>query len=113
MRKIHFHNKNLPNQMMESNDLLYIAIPGDGVAVFDVFGSFIKLVPCKPDRISVVQNYLLVREGTIIKVFTTDNFLDSGFTYEVPKGVSEFSFANDLVYLLTERGFFIGRYIED
>lgn len=108
-----FEGDNLPDQMLESNDYLYVSIPDKGVAIFDVFGTFIKIIPCKPDRISVVKKYLLVREGELINVFPVENLMDSDYSYKIPADVTEFSFDNDRVYLLRKSGLFIGEFIEE
>jgi len=105
-----FHNKTMPVQMVESNDRLYIAIPEAGVAVFDVFGTFIRMVPCKPERISVVDKYLLVRTGTVVTAIETENFFDSGHSYVLPEGATEFSFMHEKVYFLCEQALYVGRY---
>lgn len=107
-----FEDKQLPAQMLESNDYLYVSIPERGVAIFDVFGTFIKLFPCKPDHISVKQNYLLIRTGDKIQVVLADNVLESDYVYTVPEDVTEFAFAHDKVYLLREKGLFVGKYTQ-
>jgi hypothetical protein len=105
-----FEGENLPNQMIESNDFLFVCIPGIGVGVFDVFGTFIRMYPCAPDRIDVSNNYLLIQSGNKVEVVPLESFLDTELVYPLPEGVKEFSFSNDKVYLLKDNGLFIGSF---
>ncbi len=105
-----FDGDRQPDQMIESNDFLFVSIPGKGVGIFDVFGTFIRLLRMDSDRIDVLNNYLLVKSDSVIHTIPTDTFVDSDFTYPMKGIVIDFSFANKKVYVLKEEGLFIGRY---
>ena len=107
-----FDSENEPSQMLESNDFLYVLIPEKGVAVFDVFGTFIKLVEVNGSGISGFNRFLLVAKEKEIEVFDSQNMFMSSGAYPIPENTISFYFTQQLTYFLTESGISIGRFIE-
>lgn len=105
-----FDHDELPSQMVEYNDFLYILIPNKGVAIFDIFGTFIKIYPTKATAIGVLNDYLLLQTGNQIEAVKNDAFLMAEFTYDIPPGVKAFYFSNRKVYFLSESALLIGQY---
>lgn len=105
-----FDADDLPNQMLESNDFLFVSIPGKGVGVFDVFGTYIRFIEMDCERIDVLNNYLLVKAENIVQAIPTETFFVTDVRYELPSDVIDFRFANSKVYVLREKGLFIGEY---
>lgn len=107
-----FGDGNLPTQMLEYNDFLYILIPGKGVAVFDVFGTFIRVYATEGSAIGALNNYLLVKNGNQIEAVPNEGFVFPDFVYEIPDGVSQFMFTSEKVYFLTEKTLLIGKFVQ-
>lgn len=105
-----FDNDEPPSQMLEHNDYLYVLIPSKGVAIFDVFGTFIKIYPTQALNMGVLNNYLLLQNTTTIEAVSNDAFLMADFTYQIPKGVIKFAFSNSKVYFLKKHGLVIGKF---
>ena len=105
-----FDNDLPPAQMLEYNDFLYVLVPGKGVAIFDVFGTFIKLYPSNATRIGALNQYLLLQTGNQIEAVSNDGFLFADFTYTIPKGVKQFIFSNQQVYFLKEKALVTGAF---
>lgn len=99
-----------PKQMLEYNDFLYILIPNKGVAIFDIFGTFIKMYPTSAQSLGVFNNYLLLRTDNYVEAVSNQAFLFSDFNYLIPEGTTEFIFTKDKVYLLTNIGLVIGEF---
>ena len=105
-----FENDTQPVQMLESNDYLYVLVPEVGVAIFDVFGTFIKIYPTKAKKIGALNNYLLLMLDDKIEAVSNRNHLDTDFTYPLPKGTIDFMFSNQKVYFLSKSKLMIGAY---
>lgn len=105
-----FENGLQPTQMFESNDYLYILVPGAGVAIFDVFGTFIKMYPTIATRIGAMSNYLLLMYEDRIEAVSNLAFMDVDFVYPLPKNVTDFMFSNQKAYFLTKSRLIIGEY---
>lgn len=105
-----FHNDSPPAQMLEHNDFLYILIPSKGVAIFDVFGTFIKIYPTQATSIGALNNYLLLQNGNQIEAVSNEGFLMADFKYTIPNGVKQFIFSNQKVYFLKEKVLLIGSF---
>jgi hypothetical protein len=105
-----FDNDEPPSQMIEHNDFLYVLIPGKGVAIFDVFGTFIKIYPSQAINIGALNNYLLLQTATTIEAVPNNSFLMADFTYAIPQGVIKFAFSNSKVYFLKKHGLVIGKF---
>lgn len=105
-----FDNDNLPCQMLEHNDFLYILIPEKGVAIFDVFGTFIKIYPSKAINIGVLNKYLLLQTESTIEAVSNNAFLMAEFTYNIPPNILKFAFSNSKVYFLKKNALIIGKY---
>lgn len=105
-----FDNDNPPSQMIEQNDYLYILIPNKGVAIFDVFGTFMKIYPTQALNIGVLNNYLLLQNETNIEAVSNVAFLMADFTYKIPENVIKFAFSNSKVYFLRKNGLVIGKF---
>ena len=96
--------------MIEQNDYLYILIPSKGVAIFDIFGTFIKIYPTRATNIGVLNNYLLLQDGRTIEAVSNIAFLTADFTYKIPENVMKFAFSNSKVYFLKKNGLVIGEF---
>lgn len=105
-----FEDNAIPSKMMESNDFLYILVPGKGVAIFDVFGTYIKMYPTKATQIDVHSKYLLLRKDRKIEVIDARELMEPVFTYTIPDKVIDFAFVKQKVYFLTKEGLKIGAY---
>ncbi len=105
-----FDHDQLPSQMFEHNDFLYVLIPGKGVAIFDIFGTFIRIVPTQAETIGVLNDYLLLKKGNVIEAVANDAAFSSDFRYTIPDGVNQFFFTNGKVYFLTEDKLLIGAF---
>lgn len=99
-----------PSQMIEHNDFLYILIPNKGVAIFDVFGTFIKMYPTTAQTIGAFGNYLLLRSNNTIEAVSNKSFLETDFTYNIPPNTTAFYFSTNAVYFLTNEGLIVGKY---
>jgi len=106
-----FSNKNLPVQMLEHNDFLFVLIPGTGVAIFDVFGTFIRIHHCEAKSIDVLNNYLILQNEKDIHAisYLKDDAPDQVF--EIPDGTIQFKFTAELVYFLTDKALIRGTYV--
>ena len=105
-----FDSNQEPSQMLEQNDFLYILLPEKGVAIFDVFGTFIKIYPTQAKRIGVLNNYLLLLHDDRVEAIDNNGFRASSFTYAVPAGVKRFIFSNNKAYFLVDDKLLIGKY---
>lgn len=105
-----FDQEELPAQMLEHNDYLYVLIPKVGVAIFDVFGTFIKIYPSKATSIGALNNYLLLKTGNQIEAVSNKAFLSPDFVYTIPTGVKNFIFSNQNVYFLLKDKLLIGHF---
>jgi hypothetical protein len=105
-----FDKDTMPERMIESSDYLYMLLPKKGVVIFDIFGTFIKFYETAATQIGVYGNYLLIQEGTKIEAISNKTFKSTGLIYSIPKGVSQFHFAKDKIYLLTKRGLLVGQF---
>jgi hypothetical protein len=105
-----FSNEKLPVQMMEHNDLLFVLIPGTGVAIFDVFGTFIRMHECDAESIDVFKNFMLLKKGNTITAtsYIPDEVPDQVF--EIPAGTRQFKFTAEQVYFLTDKALLVGTY---
>ena len=63
-----FENKETPIQMFEKNDQLYIHFPNKGIAIFDIFGTYLKFLSVKSDWIGVQNNYLFALKNNQIEI---------------------------------------------
>lgn len=106
-----FDNSQEPSQMIETNDFLYVLVPTKGVAIFDVFGTFIKMYPTQATRISTFNNYLLLQTDNKIQAVANDVFMEVSFEYEIPNGVIDFFFAREKVYFLQDHQVVFGSFI--
>lgn len=105
-----FDSDQEPSQMIEQNDFVFILLPGKGVAIFDVFGTFIKIYPTQAKRIGVLNNYLLLLYNDRVEAVLNEGFRDVSFTYTVPANVNRFIFSNEKVYFLMKDKLLIGHY---
>jgi hypothetical protein len=106
-----FDNSQEPSQLIETNDFLYVLVPSKGVAIFDIFGTFIKMYPTNAKRIGTFHKYLLLQTEDKIHAVSTDVFMDVTFEYDLPKGVIDFFFAREKVYFLQQHQVLIGSFI--
>lgn len=105
-----FSSEILPSYMMEAHDLLFILIPNTGIAVFDVFGTYVKTFPFSTAHFDVFNEHLLLRENNTIRAtpIKFDSRPDQYF--EFADSILQFKFKQDKVYFLTPEGLMIGGY---
>lgn len=108
-----FDSDQLPLRMIEANDRLFILVPSKGIAVFDVFGTFMNLIPCQAITFDVYLSYLIIltTENTLVARSITDGFADD-IVFPIPSGTQQIKFTADRVYLLTDTGLLVGKYIQ-
>lgn len=106
-----FDEKTLPTKMLEVNDLLYVMIPDKGVALFDVFGTFVNFYKCQPVCIDAVDDYLLVQTEESLNVISTKGILEIESTYDYPKGVIGLEYTHKKVFFLMPDMLLIGKYV--
>lgn len=106
-----FSNTNVPSQMLESNDRLFVLIPEKGVALFDVFGTFIRLIPCSAQSFDVHNNYLILKKEKTIEAISYQLDDSPNQTFQIPSGTVQFKFSSQMVYFLTDVGLIIGNYV--
>lgn len=107
-----FENDTLPIQMLEYSDFLYVLIPGKGVAIFDVFGTFVKIYPTMASSIGAIGDFLLLQTGDRIEFVKTDAFLMSDYYFKIPQGVQSFYFSKEEVYVLLRDKLLIGTFVK-
>ncbi|OIQ37323.1 MAG: hypothetical protein BM555_01035 [Crocinitomix sp. MedPE-SWsnd] len=101
----------LPSQMLETNEYLFISYPGYGVALFDVFGTYINSYPCNPKNIGSFGNHLIVQtEEAKMHIVQLNELLEADYIYQLPSGVSDFYYTRERLYLLTNEGISIGQF---
>lgn len=106
-----FSNEKLPVQMLEHNDYLFVLIPGTGVAIFDVFGTFLKIHECKATSFDVFDDYVFIQEENNIKAFQYAELEKQEYNLSLPANTIQFKIT-EKVYFLTSKGLFIGAYQE-
>lgn len=106
-----FSNNKLPVQMLEHNDFLFVLIPGTGVAMFDVFGTFLKIHKCNATSFDVYNDYMFIQESKNIKAIQYNELEQKEYNLTLPANTVQFKIT-EKIYFLTDRGLFIGSYIE-
>lgn len=101
-----FNERPSPIQMLEKNDVLYIHFPQKGVAVFDVFGTYLKFMPLKADYIQLIDGKLYVIHQKQLQILNLP-LLELELTVSLPKQARQFVLKNNLLYLKTRQGLFI------
>ena len=107
-----FDSESEPSKMIEGNDYLYILVPEKGVAIFDVFGTFIKFLEQPGEFISVLDNYLLVMKDDQVFAFNSVDFFGQTAVYDTPKNTKAFFFSRNLTYFLTDNDLTIGKFLK-
>lgn len=107
-----FENDTLPVQMLEYSDFLYVLIPGKGVAIFDVFGTFVKIYPTTATSIGAIGDFLLLQTDDRIEFVKTDSFLMSDYYFRIPQGAQSFYFSKEEVYVLLDDKLLIGDFVK-
>lgn len=108
-----FSSGEFPIKMMEAHDRLFIQIPSSGIAVFDVFGTYITTYPVTAKTFDVFNNYLLTYSDLKIAARPIDFDGRESMTFDVPQDLIQFKFTTEKVYLLTTSGLYIGTYLPD
>ena len=106
-----FDETTLPSKMMEVNDLLYVMIPDKGVALFDVFGTFMSLYECKPLSIDAVDDYLLIQTEEALNIISTNGILEIESSFQYPKGLIGLEYTHKKVFFLMSDMLLIGKYV--
>jgi len=102
-----FKDRTSPIQMFEHNDELIIHFPGYGVALFDVFGTYIQFYPIVSTFIDLKNDFLFSLDGQNIKVFKLP-LMDHIASINLSDQSSEsFKIMNQKLYLKTLTGLFI------
>ena len=102
-----FDNGISPSQMFEKNDLLYILFPYKGLAIFDVFGTFLKVIKTKSKWINVNENILLELNDSKLS-FIEMPLMDKLTSIDLPhKNIYSFQIQKNKLYLQTKDTFYI------
>jgi hypothetical protein len=102
-----FENKKSPIQMFEQNDELAIHYPNNGIAIFDVFGTYIKYYSFKSQWINIKGKYLFSLENSKIKIYGLP-LMDSYKEINLPNGnYCSFQIVNQKLYLKTDTSLLI------
>jgi len=102
-----FKDRSSPIQMFEHNDELIIHFPGYGVALFDVFGTYLHFYPITSNYIGLKHDFLFALDGQNIKVFELP-LMDHITSINLPLKTSEsFKIINQKLYLKTPTGLLI------
>lgn len=107
-----FSSGEFPIKMMEAHDRLFIQIPNSGIAVFDVFGTYITTYPVTAKTFDVFNNYLLTYSDLKIAARPIDFDGRESMTFD-SQDLIQFKFTTEKVYLLTTSGLYIGTYLPD
>lgn len=105
-----FDGEDYPSQMQELNDVLYVLIPGKGIAQFDVFGTYIGLYPCKASSFDVMGEYLFVRSEDKLEILRTEGLEIPEYVYTLPSEVRDFVYTTNHLYLRMDDRIVIGNY---
>ncbi len=108
-----FSSGEFPVKMMEAHDRLFVQIPNSGIAVFDVFGTYITTYPVSAKTFDVYNNYLLTYSDFKITARPIDFDGRESMSFDVPQDLIQFKFTQEKVYLLTSSGLYIGTYSPD
>lgn len=99
-----FNHDQLPTQMLEVNDRLYVMIPQKGVAIFDIFGTFVRFYPCRAEGIDAMDNHLAIRTKEGLDIVAITEMLPTSHRYTLPPKVIAVELTADKLYLLDEQG---------
>lgn len=100
----------LPVKMMEANDRLFMLIPGSGIAIFDVFGTYMTTIPCKSKTFDVFNGYALTLEQERIRATAIQFDGNPDQIFPISFEISQFKFTSEKVYFLTPQGLMIGKF---
>ena len=107
-----FNETELPAQMLEANDFLYILLPNKGIAVFDIFGSFSTIIQAPSTSISVWNNHLFSLEGKSIVAYNAKNLHLPEATYTIPDETQAIQITQSKTYLLQKNRLLIGKFLK-
>jgi hypothetical protein len=107
-----FDGSEQPIQMKEANDMLYVLIPQKGVAIFDVFGTYMNLYPVKAKSIDAMDNHLFVQTDSTLQIIPVEGIMEPDFVYPFTGDIRSFSYTREKVYVLRDRGLFIGSFVK-
>lgn len=106
-----FGGGELPTKMMEAHDRLFLMIPESGIAMFDVFGTYITTIPCKSKTFDVFNGYILTLEEKQIRATAIQFDGNPEQFFPVSEDITQFKFTSEKVYFLTPQGLMIGKYL--
>lgn len=107
-----FEDEEEPIQMQESNDLLFVLIPNRGVAIFDVFGTYMKLYSCDAKAIDAMGNYLFVQTDSTLEIIPNEGILEPEYVYHIDSDIIGFSYTREKVYLHKKKGLYVGQFVK-
>ncbi|MCB9225278.1 MAG: hypothetical protein R2780_00575 [Crocinitomicaceae bacterium] len=107
-----FEGEELPIQMKEVNDLLYVLIPNKGIALFDVFGTFMDIYPCNARSFDAMGQHLFIQTENSLEIIPTEGVMEPEFVYPISGEVISFAYSREKVYLHKKEGLFIGNFIK-
>lgn len=98
----HFDSALKPAYLLESNELLYLADPGQGILVFDLYGRYQRLLPIKGvERFDVHGSYLYwVKSGQVFR-YHLQALTEERCNYAGAAGVRQIRVNSQGHYLLT------------
>jgi len=99
-----FENRDEPIQMFEKNDELIIHFKNQGVAIFDVFGTYLKFLPIKGKYVHKYNTYFNVLSSTDYTIYELP-LLDKMFSLNLPNNkYNAFKLKGNKLYLLSDKG---------
>jgi hypothetical protein len=102
----------IPTQMIETSEYLYVSFPNFGVAVFDVFGTYINSYLTAPRKIDALgKNLIVLTELNRLEIVPMDGMLEASYIYDLPVEAVDFAYTKQKVYFLTAKGISIGKYV--
>lgn len=95
-------NETIDAFMLEKNDYIYLGIAGEGVLLFNSYGTYIKTFPLKDiDTFQVIdKNIVYSKNGNLI-IYNTQNFEKENIDLPV-KGFKNVRIENNRIFIQTE-----------
>ncbi|HNW88323.1 MAG TPA: hypothetical protein PKN48_01595 [Bacteroidales bacterium] len=93
-----------PVFMTETDNILYLNDPANGILVFDRYATFMRLLPIKNLRsFQIFSNQIVFLEGNKLKMFDLKTFEESGFSIPENEEITEALWNNERIFVLTKK----------
>ena len=90
-----------PIEMKESSNLLYVNDPETGIAVFDIFGGYVKSIPIFGiEKFEIWNDQLIYRKNDQIYLFNNITFTEQAFTFPDLSNPKDFDISYHRLYML-------------